>query len=109
MATAKHKFQQLLFNPANQKLIDFLNELQKLAKHASGVDAQAIIEQSIYAKITPRLKKSKKQAHSENGTYEQIVTHLEKEVEQHSLEYPGETQMNIVTQKQQIEGNHGSL
>ena len=24
MATAKHKFQQLIFNPANQKLIDFL-------------------------------------------------------------------------------------
>ena len=27
MATAKHKFQQLVFNPANQKLIDFLDEL----------------------------------------------------------------------------------
>ena len=43
MATAKHKFQQLVFNPANQKLIDFLDELQKLAKDAFGVDAQAII------------------------------------------------------------------
>ena len=29
LATAKHKFQQLVFNPANQKLIDFLDELQK--------------------------------------------------------------------------------
>ena len=29
MATAKHKFQQLVFNPANHKLIDFLDELQK--------------------------------------------------------------------------------
>ena len=46
-ATAKHKFQQLLFNPANQKLIDFLDELQKLAKDAFGVAAQAIIEQFI--------------------------------------------------------------
>ena len=35
MATAKHKFQQLVFNPANQKLIDFLDELQKLAKMRS--------------------------------------------------------------------------
>ena len=34
MATTKHKFQQLVFNPANQKLIDFLDELQKLAKNA---------------------------------------------------------------------------
>ena len=47
MATAKHKFQQLVFNPANQKLIDFLDELQKLAKDAFGVDAQAIIDQFI--------------------------------------------------------------
>ena len=43
MATAKHKFQRLVFNPANQKLIDFLDELQKLAKDAFGVAAQAII------------------------------------------------------------------
>ena len=43
-ATAKHNFQQLVFNPANQKLIDFLNELQKLAKDAFGVSSQAIIE-----------------------------------------------------------------
>ena len=34
MATAKHKFQQLVFNPANQKLLDFLDELQKLANDA---------------------------------------------------------------------------
>ena len=47
MATAQHKLQRLVFNPANQKLIDFLDELQKLAKDASGVAAQAIIEQLI--------------------------------------------------------------
>ena len=105
MATAKHKFQQLVFNPANQKLIDFLDELQKLAKDAFGVDAQAIIEQFIYAKMPPHLKKSINQAHLENGTYEQIVTHLEKELELNSLEYRDETQMNTVTHKQQIEGN----
>ena len=58
MATAKHKFQQLVFNPVNQKLIDFLDELEKLAKNAFGVDAQAIIEQFIYAKMLLHLKKS---------------------------------------------------
>ena len=47
MATAKHKFHQLVFNPAKQKLIGFLDELQKLAKDAFGVAAQAIIEQFI--------------------------------------------------------------
>ena len=105
MATAKHKFQQLVFNPANQKLIDFLDELQKLAKDAFGVDAQAIIEQFIYAKMPPHLKKSINQAHLENGTCEQIVTHLEGELKLNSLEYPDETQMNTVMYKQQIDGN----
>ena len=57
MATAKRKFQRLIFNPANQKLFDFLNELPKLAKDAFGVAAQAIIEQFIYAKMPPHLKK----------------------------------------------------
>ena len=105
MATAKHKFQQLVFNQANQKLIDFLDELQKLAKDAFGVAAQAIIDQFIYAKMPPHLKKSINQAHLENGTYEQIVTHLERELELQRLEYPDETQMNTVMHRQQIEGN----
>ena len=103
MATAKHKFQQLVFNPANQKLIHFLAELQKLAQDA--VAAQAIIDQFIYAETPPHLKKSINQAHLENGSYKQIVTHLERELELNSLEYLDETQMNTVTHKQQIEGN----
>ena len=105
MATAIHKFQQLVFNPANQKLIDFLEELQKLAKDACGVAAQAIIDQIIHAKMPPHLKKSINQANLENGTFEQIVTHLERELQLNSLEYPDETHMNTVTHKQQIEGN----
>ena len=105
MATAKHKFQQLVFNPANQEFSDFMDELQKLAKIAFGVAAQAIIDQFIYAKMPPHLKKTIYQAHLQNGTCEQIVTHLERELELNSLEYPDETQMNTLTQKQQIEGN----
>ena len=108
MATAKHNFQQLVFNPVNQKLIDFLDELQKLAKDAFGVAAQAVIDQFIYVKMPPHLNKSINQARLEKGTYEQIVTHLERELELNSLEYPDETQMNTVTQKQQIEGNPDS-
>ena len=104
MATAKNKFQQLVFNPGNQKLIDFLDELHNVAKDAFGVAAQAVIEQFIYAKMPPHLMKSINQAHLENGTYEQIVTHLERELELKSLEYPDETQMNTVTYKQQIGG-----
>ena len=99
MATAKHKFQKLVFNPANQKLVDFLDELQKLAKNAFGIAAHAIIEQFIYAKTSPNLKKSINQAHLENGTYEQIVTHLEKELELNGLEAPDELQANTVSQQ----------
>ena len=99
MATAKHKFQRLVFNPANQKLLDFLNELQKLAKDAFGVVAQAIIEQFIYAKMPPDLKKSINQAHLENGTYEQIVSHLERKLELNGLENPDDMPINTVTQQ----------
>ena len=79
MATTKHRYQKLVFNPANQKLVEFLAEFQKLAKDDIGTATHAIIEQLIYAKMQPHLKKSMNQAHLENGTYEQIVTHLEKQ------------------------------
>ena len=97
MATAKHKFQKLVFNPVNQKLVDFFDELQKLAKDAFGIAAHAIIEQFIYAKKPPHLKKSINQAHLEIGTYEQIVTHLERELELNALEAPDEPQINTVS------------
>ena len=99
VATATHKFQRLVFNPANQKLIVFLDELQKLAKDLFGVAAQAIIEQFIYAKMPPHLKKSIYQAHLENGTYEQIVSHLERELELNGLEAPDEMPIITVTQQ----------
>ena len=99
MATAKHKFQKLVFKPANQKLVDFLDELQKLAKKAFGIAAHAVIEQFIYAKMPPHLKKSINQAHLENGTYEQIVTHPERELELNGLEAPDELPINNVSQQ----------
>ena len=99
MATAKQKFQKLVFTPANQKLVDFLDELQKLAKDAFGIAAHAIIEQFIYAKLPPRLKRSINQAHLENGTYELIVTHLERDLELNSLEAPDELPINNVSQQ----------
>ena len=80
-------------------LIDFLDELQKLAKDAFGVAAQAIIEHFVYAKRPPHLKKSINQAHLENGTYEQIVSHLQRNVELNSLEAPDEMPRNVLTQQ----------
>ena len=76
-----------------------MDELQKLAEDAFGVAAQAINEQMIYAKMPPHLKKSIKQAHLEIGTYEQIVSHLERELELNGWEAPDEMPINTVTQQ----------
>ena len=46
MATPKHMFQKLVFNPANQKLVGFLEELQKLAKDAFVRAAHASLNNS---------------------------------------------------------------
>ena len=97
MATAKPKLQKLVLHPTNQKLVDFSDELQKLAKNAFGKAADAIIEQFIYAKMPPHLNKSKNQAHLENDTNEQIVTHLERELELNGLEAPDELQIKTVS------------
>ena len=49
--------------------------------------------------MPPHLKKSINQAHLENGTYEQIVSHLERELELNGLEAPDEIPINTVTQQ----------
>ena len=99
MATAKHKFQKLVFNSAKQKLVNFLDDFQKLGKDAFGIAAHAVIDWFIYAKMPPHLKKSINQAHLENGTYDQIVTHLERELELNGLEAPDELHINTVSQQ----------
>ena len=86
MATAKHKLRKLVFNPARHKLVDFLDDHQKLAKDAFGIASHVIIEQFIYAKMPPHLKKSINQVHLEKDTYEQILRHLEKELALNGLE-----------------------
>ena len=68
-----------------------------MAKDAFGTAAHAIIEQFIYAKMPPHLKKLINQANLENGTYKQIVTHLEKELELIGLEALDELQINTVS------------
>ena len=49
--------------------------------------------------MPPHLEKSINQALLENGTYEQIMSHLERQLELNGLEYPDETQINTVTQQ----------
>ena len=47
--------------------------------------------------MPPHLKKSINRAHLENGTYEQIVTRLERELELNGLEAPDQLQINTVS------------
>ena len=68
-------------------------------KDAFGVAAQVTIEQYICAQKTPHLKKSINQANLEIGTYEQIVSHLERELELTRLEALDLLQINTLTQQ----------
>ena len=102
-ASAKHRFNKLSFEPENQKLPDFLEELQESAEKAFGDKAHQMIENLLYAKMPPHLKKSINQAYLENGSYDQIVKHLEREMELNGLEADEplvKTQMTVTKKDQ---------
>ena len=71
--------------PSKSNLVEFRDELQKLAKDAFRIAAHAIIKHIIYSKMPPHLKKTINHADLENGTNEQIVPHLERELELNGL------------------------
>ena len=85
-ATAKHKWHRLTFDPSTMKLPDFLEELNQGAEKAFGENAKSMIDSLLYAKLPPKLKRSVDMARLENGTYEEIVAHLERELELNALE-----------------------
>ena len=85
-ATAKHKWHKLVFDPNTMKLPDFFEELNQGAEKAFGEHAQAMIDSLLYAKLPPKLKRSVNMARLENAAYEEIVTHLERELELNGLE-----------------------
>ena len=85
-ATAKHKWHRLTFDPTTMKLPDFLEELNQGAEKAFGENAKNMIDSLLYAKLPPKLKRSVNMARLENGTYEEIVAHLERELELNALE-----------------------
>ena len=101
-ASAKHRFNRLMFQPENQKLLDFLEDLQESAEKAFGEAAPQMIESLLYAKMPSHLKKSINHAYLENCTYEQIVRHLERKMELNGLEADEplvKTQMTVVKQQ----------
>ena len=96
-ATAKHKWHKLTFDPNTKSLPDFLEELNECAERAFGDNAQHMIDSLLYAKPPPRLKRSLNLAYLENGTYDQIVEQLERELELSGLENDGELTIPTMT------------
>ena len=68
------------------KLPDCLEELNQGAEKAFGEHAQAMIDSLLYATLPPKSERSVNMARLENATYEEIVTHLERELELNGLE-----------------------
>ena len=74
------------FDPNTMKLPHYLDELNQVAEKAFGENAKGAIDKVLYAKWSPKLKRSVNMARLENGTYEEIVAHLERELEFNALE-----------------------
>ena len=68
------------------KLPDFLEELNQGAEKAFGDNAQKMIDSLLYANLPPKLKRSVNMARIQNGSYDEIVAHLERELELNALE-----------------------
>ena len=96
-ATAKHKWHRLVFDPNTTKLPDFLEELNQGAEKAFGDHAQKMIDSLLYAKLPPKLKRSVNMARLENGSYDEIVAHLEREFELNALEESDDLPMATMT------------
>ena len=72
-------------------------ELNECAERAFGDNAQHMIDSLLYARLPPRLKRSLNLAHRQNGAYDQIVAHLERELEVSRLEKDGEQTIPTMT------------
>ena len=96
-ATAKHKWHRSVFDTNTMKLPDFLEELNQGAEKAFGDHAQKMIDSLLYAKLPPKLERSVKMARLENGSYGEIVAHLERDLELNALEESDDLPMATMT------------
>ena len=96
-ATAKHKWHRLVLDANTTKLPDFLEELNQGAERAFGDNAQKTIDSLSYAKWPPKLKRSVNKARLENGSYDEIVAHLERELELNTLEESDDLPIETMT------------
>ena len=86
-ATAKHKWHRLTVDdPNTMKPLDFLEALNQGAEKTFGHYAKSMIDGLLFVKLPPKPKRSINMARFENGSYEEIVAHLERELELNVLE-----------------------
>ena len=90
MTKARCEWDALRFDPSTQKLHEFLDVLQKTAKEAFGSAAQQFIDKAIYAKMPDHVKKILNRAYLEDKPYNDIVLHLEREMQLNGLGAPDE-------------------
>ena len=65
---------------------DFFEELNQAAEKAFGDNAEKMIDSLLYAKLSPKLKRSVNMARLQNGSYDEIVDHLQRQLELNALE-----------------------
>ena len=93
MAKARCEWDALRFDPSTQKLHEFLDVLRKTAKEAFGSQAQQFIHKAIYAKMLDHVKKILNRAYLEERPYNEIVLHLEMEMQLNGLGAPDDVNL----------------
>ena len=102
--TANYKWHKLTFQPKRKSLPQFLGELNEYTERAFGDQALQRIDSFLYAKMPPHLASSINLAYLKNGKYDQIVAHLESEVELSGIE--NDEQLTILTMTATVKGNN---
>ena len=93
-ATAKHKWNKLTFDPNTKSLSDFLEKFNECAEREFGDNAKKI-DSLLNSNLLPHLKRSFNLTCLEKSTYDQIVAHLEKELE--LCGFQNDAEMSITT------------
>ena len=91
-----------MFDPSTKKLPDFLEELNQGVEKDFSENAKNLIDSRLYVKLPPQLKRSVNMTRLENGTYDEIVALLERELELNALEESDDlpiTTMAMLTNK----------
>ena len=96
-ATAKHNWHCQVFDPNTMKLPDFLEELNQGSQTVFEDHAQKMVDSLLYAKLPPELKRSVNMARLANGSYDEDVAHLGRELQPNALEESDDLPMATIT------------